>query len=122
MNQVSKSGVWLLALVFAALPVMACVVATPAEMECCKKMAEQCGQAGMANSHNCCQSVLSSDNFQALKATSSQFGHFDLVVFHGLHTSAQPSTHLLFAPVAFDVSHIHSPPGLESVTTTVLRI
>ncbi len=122
MNQVSKSGVWLLALVFAALPVMACVVATPAEMECCKKMAEQCGQAGMANSHNCCQSVLSPDNFQALKATSSQFGHFDLAVFHGLHTSAQPSTHLLFAPVAFDVSHIHSPPGLESVTTTVLRI
>jgi len=122
MNPVGKSGVWLLALVFAGLPVMACAVATPAEMECCKRMAERCGQADMANSHNCCQSVFSTGNLQALKATPSQFSHFNLVVLHGLHTSAQPSTHLSSAPVAFHVPHIHSPPGLEPLKTTVLRI
>src|SRR5260370_40167667 len=81
MNAVGKSGVWLLAVVFAGLPVMACAVATPAEMECCKRMAERCGQADMVNLHNCCQSALSTGNLQALKATPSQFSHFNLVVF-----------------------------------------
>ncbi len=42
----------------AALPVAACVLPgaamTSAERECCKKMAEQCGEMGMAKSHPCC--------------------------------------------------------------------
>ena len=56
-----KVGVFALTALFAALPVMACAVPnaamTPAERECCKKMARQCGDMGMAKSHPCCQST-----------------------------------------------------------------
>jgi hypothetical protein len=52
-----KVGVSALALMLAALPVAACVLPgatmTSAERECCKKMAEQCGDMGMAKTHPC---------------------------------------------------------------------
>jgi len=56
----SKVGISALALLFAILPVMACAVPGGVEQECCKKMAEQCGQAGMAQSHPCCQTTATS--------------------------------------------------------------
>src|SRR6202521_1712786 len=54
-----KVGVSALALMLAALPVAACVLPgaamTSAERECCKKMAEQCGDMGRAKSPPCCK-------------------------------------------------------------------
>jgi hypothetical protein len=54
-----KLGVSALALILVALPVAACVLPgaamTSAERECCKKMAGQCGDMGMAKSHPCCK-------------------------------------------------------------------
>jgi hypothetical protein len=121
-----KVGVSALALMLAGLPVAACVLPgaamTSAERECCKKMAEQCGDMGMAKSHPCCQPTTTSIDFHALKAPSSSQDHLSLVVLQGLPISIQAITCLSLTPMAFRVSYTHSPPGLESLTTTVLRI
>ena len=121
-----KVGVSALALMLAALPVAACVLPgaamTSAERECCKKMAEQCGDMGMAKSHPCCQPTTTSLDFHALKAPSSSQAHLSLVDLQGLPISIQAFTCLSLTPMAFRVSYTHSPPGLESLTTTVLRI
>ena len=123
---IRKVGVFTLAVLFAGLPVMACVVPnatmTPAERDCCKKMAGQCGDMGMAKSHPCCQPTTTSLDFHALKAPSSSQDHVSLVVLQGLPISAQAVTCLSLIPMAFQVSYTHSPPGLESRTTTILRI
>jgi hypothetical protein len=121
-----KVGVSALALMLAALPVAACVLPgagmTLAERECCKKMAEQCGDMGMAKSHPCCQPTTTSLDFHALKASSSSQDHVNLVALQGLPISVQGVTCLSLTPLAFQVSYAHSPPGLESLATTVLRI
>ena len=119
-------GIYGLAFVFGALPVMACVVPngamTPAEHECCKKMAGQCGDMGMAKSHPCCQVTATPADFHALKTASSQLQHVSLVLFHALPPTAQANGYFSLAQLSSRVSCTHSPPGLESTTTTILRI
>jgi len=126
MSLVGKLAVFALAVLFAALPVMACVVPdaamTPAERECCKKMAERCGDMGMAKSHPCCQVTATPADFHALKTASSQLDHVSLVLFHALPLTAQTDAYVSLAQSSSRVSCTHSPPGLESLTTTVLRI
>jgi hypothetical protein len=121
-----KVGVSALALMLAALPVAACVwpggAMTSAERECCKKMAEQCGDMGMAKSHPCCKVTATPADFHALKTTSSQLDHVSLVLFHALPLTAQTDAYLSLAQWSSCFSCTHSPPGLESLTTTVLRI
>ena len=121
-----KVGVSALALILAALPVAACVLPgtgmTSAERECCKKMAEQCGDMGMAKSHPCCKVSATPADFHALKTASSQLDHVSLVLFHALPLIAQTDAHFSLAQWSSRVSCAHSPPGLESLATTVLRI
>ena len=121
-----KLGVSALALMLAALPVAACVLPgtsmTSAERECCKKMAEQCGDMGMAKSHACCKVTATPADFHALKTASSQLDHVSLVLFHALPLTAQTDVYFSLAQWSSRVSCTHSPPGLESLTTTVLRI
>ena len=121
-----KLAVFALAVLFAALPVMACMVPdaamTPGERECCKKMAERCGDMGMAKSHPCCQVTATPADFHALKTASSQLDHVSLVLFHALPLTAQTDAYVSLAQWSSRVSCTHSPPGLESLTTTVLRI
>jgi hypothetical protein len=121
-----KLAVFALAVLFAALPVMACMVPdaamTPGERECCKKMAERCGDMGMAKSHPCCQVTATPADFHALKTASSQLDHVSLVLFHALPLTAQTDAYVSLAQWSSHVSCTHSPPGLESLTTTVLRI
>jgi hypothetical protein len=121
-----KIGVFALAALFAALPVMACAVPdaamTPAERECCKKMARQCGNMGMAKSHPCCQSTATPADLHALKTASSKLHHVSLVLFHALPHTAQTGAYFSVPQWSSCVSCTHSPPGLESLTTTVLRI
>ncbi len=95
---------------------------TSAERECCKKMAEQCGDMGMAKSHPCCQITATPADSHALKTASSQLHHVTLVLFHALPLTAQTDAYFSFAQWSSRVTCTHSPPGLESVTTTVLRI
>jgi len=121
-----KVGVSALALMLAALPVAACVLPgatmTSAERECCKKMAEQCGDMGMAKSHPCCKVTATPANFHALKTACSQLDHVSLVLFHALLLTAQVDVYFSLAQWSSRVSCTHSPPGLESLTTTILRI
>jgi hypothetical protein len=123
---VQKVAVFALAGLFAALPVMACVVPnaamTAAERECCKKMAGQCGDMGMAKSHPCCRSTATPADFHALKTASSQLHHGSLVLFHALPLTSRPDRHSPLTQWSSRVSCTHSPPGLESLSTTVLRI
>jgi hypothetical protein len=122
----TKLGVSALALMLAALPVAACVLPgaamTSAERECCKKMAEQCGDMGMAKSHPCCKVTATPADFHALKTASSQLDHVSLVLFHALPLTAQTDAYSSLAQWSSRVSCTHSPPGLESLATTVLRI
>jgi hypothetical protein len=126
LNLVQKVAVFALAVLFAGLPVMACVAPnaamTAAERECCKKMAGQCGDMGMAKSHPCCQATATPADFLALKTASSQLHHVSLVLFHALPLTAQTGAYFSLAQWSSRVSCTHSPPGLESLTTTVLRI
>ena len=121
-----KVGVSALALMLAALPVAACMLPgaamTAAERECCKKMAEQCGDMGMAKSHPCCKVTATPADFHALKTTSLQLDHVSLVLFHAFPITAQTDPYSSLAQWSSRVSRTHSPPGLESLTTTVLRI
>jgi hypothetical protein len=123
---VEKIAVFALAGLFAGLPVMACVVPnaemTAAERECCKKMAGQCGDMGMAKSHPCCQTNATPADFHALKTASSQLHHVGLVLLHALPPMSQTDTYSSLAQRSSRVSCTHSPPGLESLATTILRI
>jgi len=126
MKLLGKLGVAALALMLAALPLAACVLPgaemTSAERECCKKMAERCGDMGMAKSHPCCKVAVAPADFHALKTASLQLDHVSLVLFHALPLTAQTDSYFSVAQWSSRVSCTHSPPGLESLTTTVLRI
>jgi hypothetical protein len=121
-----KVGVSTLALMLAALPVAACVLPgaamTSAERECCKKMAGQCGDMGMAKSHPCCKVTATPAGFHALKTATSQLDHISLVLFHALPFTARTDAYFSLARWSSRVSCTHSPPGLGSPATTVLRI
>src|SRR6266436_5320070 len=120
-----KVAVFALAVLFAALPVMACLVTnaamTSAERECCKKMAQQCGDMGMAKSHPCCQVTDTPADFHALKTASSQLHHVSFVLFHALPLTAQANAYFSLAQWSSRVWCTHSPPRLDSATT-ILRI
>ena len=122
----TKLGVSVLALMLAALPVAACVLPgaamTSAERECCKKMAEQCGDMGMAKSHPCCKVTATPVDFHALKTASSQLDHVGLVLFHALPLTPHADAYFSLAQWSSAASCTHSPRGLESLATTVLRI
>jgi hypothetical protein len=126
LNLLIKVGASALALMLAALPLAACVLPgaamTSAERECCKKMAEQCGDMGMAKSHPCCKVTATPADSHALKTTSSQLDDVSLVLFHALPLTAQTDVYLSLAQWSSCVSCTHSPPGLKSLTTTSLRI
>ena len=122
----SKVGVFTLALLLVALPVAACVLPgagmTAAEQDCCKKMAERCGHAGMAKSHPCCQMSAAPSNLHALKTSATQIGDFSFAVLHSLPISAQCIAALTASSAVFQISDVHGPPGLESLSSTILRI
>ena len=126
LKYVCKLGIFALALMLAALPVMACVLPggamTPAERECCKKMARQCGDMGMAKSHPCCQTTATPADFHALKTASSQLHHVSLVLSYALPPTTQTDAYGSLAQWSSRVLCTHSPPGQESLNTTILRI
>ncbi len=124
LNLQSKVGVWLLALLVFGLPLLNCVLPaqamTTAEKECCKKMAGECGRAGMAQSHSCCPPNGSVDTLPLVKAASPALTQFTLPVVHVIpQAELIASTDAFLSPWAMQV---HSPPGETPPNTTVLRI
>jgi hypothetical protein len=120
-----KVGVSILAMLLAALPVMACVQPgaemTAPERECCKKMAAQCGGAGMMKSHKCCQTDIAPNSLDAMKTSSSQIDH-SLPDFCAQVVPLEAKAALQPTFATNIASPPHSPPGLLSSATTVLRI
>ena len=119
-----KVDVVVLALMLAALPVAACMLPgaamTTAERDCCKKMAGECGHAGMAQSHSCCHSNGSPDTRPLVKVASSAIPHFTLAVMNVIsQAEILASTHAFLSPWTMQV---HSPPAETPPDTTVLRI
>jgi hypothetical protein len=75
MRLVGKVGASLLSLLLFAAPIMACALPAMAmsaeERECCRRMAQECGNNGMAKSHSCCQTVSVRDHLPAIKSAAA---------------------------------------------------
>jgi hypothetical protein len=123
-NTLRKFGIGLLAFVLFGTPLLNCVTRnqamTAAEKECCKKMAAECGRAGMTSSHSCCQSNGAADTRPLLKSASptityhtlfiaNVISHFELFTLQSAISVSQPA-------------QLHGPPGETPPGTTVLRI
>ncbi len=123
---VRKIGVVALALVFVALPVMACAVPaavmTSAERECCQKMAGHCEEMGMAKDHPCCRQTTVSSDTDAVKTAPSQDHHVSLIVFHALTVPSEASLTFLTPQWSARTLYTHGPPGLAPTFQTILRI
>jgi hypothetical protein len=113
------SIVAILLLLTAAAPVMACltsVVMSREESACCRAMHGQCGQM---EKMGCCRTEVRTDDTPQIAATSPATNVQWVCVAH-------PSA--LSTPVRFLASTLwlmpdeHSPPGLLTAETTVLRI
>src|SRR5215469_15421278 len=108
-----KGGVSILSLLLMATPIMACLIPaasmTAAERECCKRMAGECGKAGMPQSHPCCQTTTVSTHFAAIKSSSDVQLSWALAVTYALDYAFITPTlqESGSAPWAAD---IHSPP------------
>jgi hypothetical protein len=123
---ISRIGVLALTVLFAAMPVLACVMPnsamTAAERECCRKMAGQCGDMGMAKSHPCCQQTSTSSDFDALKTASPRDHHFGLIVLHALTLPFEVSSNSSLAQWSSKTFYSHGPPGPAPAFQTILRI
>jgi hypothetical protein len=126
MKPIGKVGIALLSLLLLATPIVSCLVPaaamTAAERDCCKRMAEECGNKGMSESHSCCQTTTVPDHFAAIKSSSDvNSRHPTLFVAYAIHpapTIARPPQSGS-SPWAAD---IHSPPVSPPVAISVLRI
>ena len=124
MSAFHKFGVLMLALLLLGMPLLNCVTPaqamTAAEKECCKKMAAECGRAGMAQSHSCCQSDGSPDARPVLKSAYPKVAHFALTIAYVIpHVELIAGPAPVLTPWALQ---LHSPPGETPPGNTVLRI
>ena len=126
MGRACKVGVSILSLLLLATPVMACLIPAPsmtaAERACCKRMAGECGKAGMPQSHPCCQTTTVPAHFAAIKSSSDvnsvQLAHAVTYTLH--HTFTTPTRQQSDSgPWAAD---IHSPPISPPASISILRI
>lgn len=121
----AKVAVFALALIVSAAPVMAClapgVTLTPAEHACCKRMAKQCGGAGMSKSHSCCQQLTAAEGSTFIKAHSAQLDHIVNVTYISPVLGAFVLTGV---PPVHGLSsfRVHGPPGPLPAAISVLRI
>jgi hypothetical protein len=126
MKPFGKVGVSLLSLLLLATPIMACLIPaaamTAAERDCCKRMAHQCGDKGMGQSHSCCQTTTVPDHLAAIKSSSDvNLQHPTLFVAYAIHPG--PTIATLPEPrSSVWAADIHSPPVSPPVAISVLRI
>ena len=126
MKPFGKVGVSLLSLLLLATPIMACLVPaaamTAAERDCCKRMAQECGNKGMPQSHSCCQTTTVPDHLAAIKSSSDlNSRHPTLFVAYAIHPAATVAT-LPESGSSPWITDIHSPPVSPPVAVSVLRI
>jgi hypothetical protein len=118
-----KSVVGFVCVLLLGAPVLACLAPdeplSPAEKECCKEMADECGRADMPASHSCCKPVVRPQH--ALISKTDFFAALHPAVVFEL-----PSGHVAAAnpPSApwFLLADVHGPPESPSTLLSVLRI
>jgi hypothetical protein len=113
------SIVAILLLLAAAAPVMACVtgvVMSREESACCRSMHGQCGHM---EKMGCCRTEVQTDGTPQIAATSPAI---DVQWVRVAHVRTLPAPLHLVASTAWRVPDEHSPPGLQTAQTTVLRI
>jgi hypothetical protein len=122
-NTLRKFGIGLLAFVLFGTPLLNCVTPpqamTAAEKECCKKMAVECGRAGMASSHSCCQSDGAADTRPLLKSASPTITSHTLFIANISHLELLTSQSAILVS---QPAQLHGPPGETPPNRTVLRI
>ncbi len=126
MRRIGRIGVSLLSLLLLATPIMACLVPaaamTEAERDCCKRMAHDCGNRGMMESHSCCQSTTVPSHLATIKSSfDGSSMHLGLVFPHEFPSMLRIATtpEVGSSPRAVD---IHAPPTSPPVAVSVLRI
>src|SRR5438477_7806252 len=101
---------------------MACMLPssalTPAEHECCRRMAKQCGSMRMAASHSCCRTEVRPSHAY-LKTAVAVVGH-DAVAIAPAEIFEPLSLALLLQNVA--PSFVEHPPPEITLSTIVLKI
>jgi hypothetical protein len=120
-SRVGALTMTLIAVLWAVTPAVACLLPahqmTPAEHECCHKMAQQCGSLAMPSSHSCCQ-VHQRESAVSPVTTYSPTRLFSLAIIHQTSfilissTSISPRSRALEAP----------PPESSRGCSSVLRI
>ena len=121
LNNAGKFAAILLVLTLVGGPAMACMLPsaalTPAEHECCRRMARQCGSMSMPVSHSCCRTEVRPSQAY-LKAAAVSLGHNNAVAIAPAEI-VEPWSWLLQngAPPSVD----HPPPEITP-STIVLRI
>lgn len=126
MKPFGKVGVSLMSLLLLATPIMACLVPaaamTPAERDCCKRMAHECGNKGMSQSHSCCQTATIPDHLAAIKSSSDvNSQHPTLFVAYAIQSASIIAT-VPESALSSWAADIHSPPASPPVAFSVLRI
>jgi hypothetical protein len=109
----------ILLLLASAAPVMACltnVVMTHEESACCRTMHGQCGHM---QKMGCCQTEVRTDETPQITAAPPAIDVQWACVGHAPADSMQP---LVAASRVWRLPSDHSPPGLLTAKTTVLRI
>ena len=106
-----------------ASPLMACMLPdallTVEERECCKQMADDCGQMDMPSSHSCCKVVVrQADSY----LVNSRFPTVHSVVGLTLFVTTTENS-LPLSPEQANTGFVgHSPPVSPPETISILRI
>lgn len=109
----------LVTLLWAVTPALACLLPadqmTPAEHECCEKMAGQCGIAVMPSSHTCCQHPRHSEAAVNPTPTYPPLRHFIVAVIPQSGLTLFESALIWKHSLALDVHPAAAPPGCSSI-------
>ena len=119
MVKLSRAVTILVVLLAGASPLLACLpnsAMTPAEMECCTKMAGNCDMGG--GNHKCCDVTVNHSTPTATVAQSSLHHTFVPCVFSGVDKPMTPLPQLVERFCLPSIRTSSSPPG----SPTVLRI
>ena len=118
-----KFGAVLLALSIGGTPVMACLLPdggdAEAARECCRKMADQCGQMGMPSTHSCCKVTRRQSDSYVVKSrfASARDQHLSVPLI-----ATTDNLPLGSFSLASSVAQAHSPPVSHAGAISILRI
>ena len=126
MKPFGKVGVSVVSLVLLATPIMACLMPaaamTAVERDCCKRMAQECGNGKMSQAHSCCQTTTVPDHLPAIKSSSDDGSrHLALVLLHAVLPSSTPVA-MTESGLSIREADIHSPPVSPPASISILRI